>query len=174
MVYADFSSSSVLVNPALATGKVDLFTNAMAREVLTNNEGKATGVSYVSKDDMQEYQVKGKTVILAASACESARLLLNSKSQRHPNGLANSSNVVGKYLHDSTGASMGGVLPQLFNRKRYNEDGVGGMHIYSPWWLDNKKLDFPRGYHIEYWGGMGMPSYGFGWWYSNLEWQASC
>jgi choline dehydrogenase-like flavoprotein len=162
MVYADFSASSVLVNPALATGKVDLFTNAMAREVLTNKEGIATGVSYVSKDDMQEYQVKGKTVILAASACESARLLLNSKSQRHPNGLANSSNVVGKYLHDSTGASMSGVLPQLFNRKRYNEDGVGGMHIYSPWWLDNKKLDFPRGYHIEYWGGMGMPSYGFG------------
>ena len=36
------------------------------------------------------------------------------------------------------------------------------MHIYSPWWLDNKKLDFPRGYHIEYGGGMGMPSYGFG------------
>lgn len=162
MVYADFSSSSVLVKPALATGKVDLFTNAMAREVLTNQEGLATGVSYVSKDDMQEYQVKGKTVILAASACESARLLLNSKSQRHPNGLANSSNVVGKYLHDSTGAAMGGILPQLFNRKRYNEDGVGGMHIYSPWWLDNKKLDFPRGYHIEYWGGMGMPSYGFG------------
>lgn len=162
-VYADFSSSSVLVKPAIATGKVDLFDNAMAREVLTNKDGLATGVSYVNKKDMQEYQVKGKTVIVAASACESARLLLNSKSVRHPNGLANSSNVVGKYLHDSTGASMGGVLPQLFDRKRYNEDGVGGMHVYSPWWGDNKKLDFPRGYHIEYWGGMGMPSYGFGW-----------
>ncbi|HEX2607010.1 MAG TPA: GMC family oxidoreductase [Flavisolibacter sp.] len=162
-IYADFSASSVLVNPALKTGKVDLVTNAMAREVLTNTEGLATGVSYVNKQDMMEYQVKGKTVILAASACESARLMLNSKSPRHPNGLANSSNVVGKYLHDSTGASMGGVLPDLFGRKRYNEDGVGGMHVYSPWWGDNKKLDFPRGYHIEYWGGMGMPSYGFGW-----------
>ena len=161
-VHADFSSSSVLVNPALATGKVDLYTNAMAREVMTDAEGKATGVSFVSKVDMQEYQVKGKTVILAASACESARLMLNSKSQRHPNGLGNSSDVVGRYLHDSTGAAMGGVLPQLFGRKRYNEDGVGGMHIYSPWWQDNKKLDFPRGYHIEYWGGMGMPAYGFG------------
>lgn len=161
-VYADFSSSSVLVKPAIATGKVDLFDNAMVREVLTNNEGLANGVSYVHKTDFSEYQVKGRTVILAASACESARLLLNSKSVRHPNGLANSSNVVGKYLHDSTGASLGGVLPALFDRKRYNEDGVGGMHVYSPWWLDNKKLDFPRGYHIEYWGGMGMPSYGFG------------
>lgn len=161
-VYADFSASSVLVNPALKTGKVDLFTNAMAREVLTGDNGLATAVSYVDKTDLQEYQVKGRTVIVAASTCESARLLLNSKSTRHSNGLANSSGVVGKYLHDSTGASMSGVLPTLFGRKRYNEDGVGGMHVYSPWWLDNKKLNFPRGYHIEYWGGMGMPSYGFG------------
>jgi choline dehydrogenase-like flavoprotein len=164
VAYADFSSSSVLVNPAIKTGNVDVIANAMAREVITSNsDGKATGVSFIKKDDMQEYQVNGRVVMLAASACESARLLLNSKSQRHPNGLANTSNVVGKYLHDSTGAAMGGVLPQLYGRKRYNEDGVGGMHIYSPWWLDNKKLDFPRGYHIEYWGGMDMPSYGFGW-----------
>lgn len=161
-VHADFSSSSVLVKPALKTGNVDLITSAMVREVLTNAEGIATGVSYVSKDDSAEYQVFGRTVILAASACESARLLLNSKSPRHPNGLANNSGVVGKYLHDSTGAAMGGVLPQLFGRKRYNEDGVGGMHVYSPWWGENRKLDFPRGYHIEYWGGMGQPAYGFG------------
>ena len=160
---ADFSSPNVLIYPALKTGNIDIMSNAMAREVMTNNEGLATGVSYVSKEDMNEYQVEGRVVILAASACESARLLLNSKSPRHPNGLANSSNVVGKYLHDSTGAAVGGFLPQLFDRKRYNEDGVGGMHIYSPWWLDNKKLDFPRGYHIEYWGGMGQPSYGFNW-----------
>jgi choline dehydrogenase-like flavoprotein len=162
MVYGDFSSSSVLVKPAMATGKTDVIPNAMAREVLTNRDGLATGVSYISKDDLQEYQVQGKIVIVAASACESARLLLNSKSPRHPNGLANSSDVVGRYLHDSTGASVSGYLPNLFGRKRYNEDGVGGMHVYSPWWLDNKKLDFPRGYHIEYWGGMGMPAYGFG------------
>ena len=36
------------------------------------------------------------------------------------------------------------------------------MHVYTPWWLDNKKLDFPRGYHIEYSGGMDQPAYGFG------------
>ena len=161
-VYADFSSSSVLVKPAIATGNVEVIANAMAREVLTDKEGKATGVSYVNKTDMMEYQVSGKVVILAASACESSRLLLNSKSARHPNGLANSSDVVGRYLHDSTGADIGGILPQMMGRKRYNEDGVGGMHVYSPWWLDNKKLDFPRGYHIEYWGGMGQPAYGFG------------
>ena len=162
-VYGDFSSSSVLVKPAVETGNVDLVVTAMAREVLTDKEGKATGISYVDKDTLQEYQVEGRVVILAASACETTRLMLNSKSARHPNGLGNSSGVLGHYLHDSTGTAMGGVLPHLFDRKRYNEDGVGGMHVYTPWWLDNKKLDFPRGYHIEYWGGMQQPAYGFGW-----------
>jgi choline dehydrogenase-like flavoprotein len=159
-IYGDFSSSSCLVIPALKTGNLTLVTNAMVREVLTDGEGLATGVSYINKDDMQEYQVKGKIVILGASAGESARLLLNSKSTRHPGGLANSSGVVGKYLHDSTGSGAGGWLPQLMDRKRYNEDGVGSVHIYSPWWLGKKKLDFPRGYHIEYGGGLHMPGYG--------------
>ncbi|WP_395810812.1 GMC family oxidoreductase [Daejeonella sp.] len=161
-VHADFSSSTCLVKPARKTGNADVYVNAMAREVLTDKEGKATGVSYVDKTDMQEYQVNAKVVVLAASACESARLLLNSKSSAHPNGLANSSGMVGKYLHDSTGASRGAFIPQLMDRERYNEDGVGGLHLYIPWWLDNKKLDFARGYHIEFWGGLGMPSYGFG------------
>lgn len=161
-VYGDFSSSSVLVKPAMKSGHVDLYTNAMVREVLTDNNGLATGVAYIDKTDMQEYSVNARVVVLAASACESARLLLNSKSAKHPNGLANSSGVVGKYLHDSTGSSRGGFLPQLMDRKRYNEDGVGGMHVYIPWWADNKKLDFARGYHIEFGGGMHMPSYGYG------------
>jgi choline dehydrogenase-like flavoprotein len=171
-VYADFSSSSVLVKPALKTGKVTLINGAMVREVLTDaNTGKASGVSYVDTQTLQEVAVQAKVVVLAASACESARLLLNSKSERFPNGLANSSNVIGKYLNDSTGASRSAFIPSLMDRKRYNEDGVGGMHVFTPWWLDNSKLDFPRGYHIEYWGGMGMPSYGFGWGIEGLNGQ---
>ena len=163
MAYADFSSSSCLVKPAKKAG-LTVINHAMVREVLTDTKtGLCTGVSYIDTRTLEEKSVKGGIVVLAASACESARLLLNSKSARFPEGLANSSGVVGKYLHDSTGASRGAIIPQLFDRKRYNEDGVGGLHVYSPWWLDNKKLDFPRGYHIEYWGGMGMPAYGFGW-----------
>ena len=159
-VYGDFSSSSCLVIPAMKTGNLKVIDNAMVREVLTNDEGLAIGVSYVNTKDLQEYSVKAKTVILGASACESARLMLNSKSSAHPSGVGNSSGLVGRYLHDSTGAGLGGFLPQLLDRKRYNEDGIGSVHIYSPWWLDNKKLDFPRGYHIEYGGGMRMPSFG--------------
>src|SRR5215218_10110997 len=88
--------------------------------------------------------------------------MLNSKSKTNPNAVGNSSNLVGKYLQDSTGASLSGMLPQLMDRKRYNEDGVGSVHLLGPWVQDNKKLDFPRGYHIEFGGGMGMPGYGFG------------
>lgn len=161
-VYGDFSASSCLVIPAVNTGNLTLITDAMVREVITDKDGKAKGVSYVNKKDLQEYQVNGKIIILGASAGESARILLNSKSSSHPNGLANGSGVVGKYLHDSTGAGVSGFLPQLMDRKRYNEDGLGSVHIYSPWWGDHQKLDFPRGYHIEYSGGMHMPSYGFG------------
>lgn len=161
--YADFSAGSCLIFPAQKSGgQVDLYTNAMVREVTTDESGKATGVSYINKEDRMEYQIKGRVVVLAASACSSARILLNSKSSVHDNGLGNSSDVVGKYLHDSTGASRAAFVPELMNRKIYNEDGVGGMHVYTPWWLNDAKLDFPRGYHIEVWGGMGMPSYGFG------------
>jgi choline dehydrogenase-like flavoprotein len=141
---------------------VDLYVNSMVKEVTVDENGKATGVNYVSKDDKREYSIKGRVVILAASACSTARILLNSKSSQHPNGLGNSSNLVGKYLHDSTGSDRMAFIPDLMNRKRYNEDGVGGMHVYTPWWLDNKNLNFPRGYHLEVWGGLGMPSYGFG------------
>jgi choline dehydrogenase-like flavoprotein len=167
--YADFSASSVLCIPAMKTGNLTLINNAMAREVLTDENGKATGVSYVDKNTLEEVTVKAKIVILAASACESSRLLLNSKSSRFQNGLANSSGVVGKYLHDSTGSSRSAFMPGLTDRVRYNDDGVGGSHIYSPWWLDNSKLDFPRGYHIEYGGGMTQPSYGFGMGMENLN-----
>ena len=163
MAYADFSSGSVLIFPAQKSGgQIDMYVNSMVRTVTTNEEGKATGVSFINKEDKQEYKLKGKVVVLAASACSSARILLNSKSKQHPNGLGNSSDLVGKYLHDSTGGDMMAFIPELIDRKTYNEDGVGGMHVYSPWWLDNKDLDFARGYHIEVWGGLGAPSYGTG------------
>ena len=162
-VYADFSSGSCLIFPAQKNGgQVDLYVNSMVSEVTIDEHGNANGVKYINKEDRQQYALKGKIVVLAASACSSARILLNSKSEKFPSGLGNSSGLIGKYLHDSTGTDRAIFVPEMMNRKRYNEDGVGGLHVYSPWWLDNKKLDFPRGYHIEVWGGMGMPGYGTG------------
>lgn len=161
-VYADFSAGTCLVHPAMKQGKVDLFTHSMVRKVTTDDSGKATGVSFVNIKDMKEYKLKSSVVVLGASACETSRIMLNSKSKTHPNGIGNSSGVLGHYLHDSTGASRSGIIPDMMGRERYNEDGTGGMHMYTPWWLDNKKLDFARGYHIEYGGGMGQPGYGAG------------
>jgi len=158
---SNFSSTGVLIPPAMATGKLTLVTNAMAREVTTDARGLATGVSYVNKLTGADEHVNARVVVLAASACESARLLLNSRSSRFPHGLANSSGVVGKYLTDTTGTDVGGYIPKMVDHVPHNEDGVGGAHLYMPWWLDNRKLDFPRGYHIELWGGLGVPAYGF-------------
>ncbi|OIQ36741.1 MAG: GMC family oxidoreductase [Bacteroidetes bacterium MedPE-SWsnd-G1] len=162
-VYGDFSSGSCLIFPAQKSGgQITLFNDSMVREVVTDDSGKAKGVIFINKKDRKEYQLNAKVVVLAASACSSARILLNSKSKHHKDGLGNSSGVVGKYLHDSTGANRMAFIPELMNRKTYNEDGVGGMHVYTPWWGNDKKLKFPRGYHIEVWGGLGMPAYGFG------------
>jgi choline dehydrogenase-like flavoprotein len=158
--HSNFSSPSVLLPPALATGRLRIVPDAMAREVTTDDSGLATGVSYVDTKDRTEYQIRARIVVLAASACESARLLLNSKSTRFPNGLANSSGVVGRYLTDSTGLTVAGHIPKLANGIPHNEDGIGGHHLYMPWWLDNRKLDFPRGYHIELNGGRRAPSFG--------------
>jgi len=158
---SNFSSTNVLVAPALRTGRLTVVTRAMVREVNVDAAGKATGVTYIDTRDGTEKHLAARIVVLAASACETARLLLNSKSSRFPNGLANSSGTVGKYLTDTTGTDVSGFIPKMMDHVPHNHDGVGGGHVYMPWWLDNKKLDFPRGYHIEVWGGAHMPSYGF-------------
>ena len=159
-VHANFSSPSVLLPPALATGRLTIVPNAMAREVTSDESGLATGVAYVDTGTRRENHVRARIVVLAASACETARLLLNSSSSRFPQGLANSSGVVGRYLTDTTGTNVRGFIPRMMNSVPHNEDGASGAHLYMPWWLDNRKLDFPRGYHIEIGGGRRMPGFG--------------
>ena len=157
---SNYSSSQVQIFPALKTGRVNLITNAMARELITDETGKVTAVSYIDKTTRSEHEIRCRTVVLAASCCESVRLLLNSRAPRHANGLANSSGQVGRNLTDSVGFSLGGQIPALVGLPRYDSDGMGGAHLYMPWWLWDKKLDFPRGYHIELGGGYGMPGVG--------------
>jgi len=160
-VNANFTSTNVLIAPALETHRLTLITGAMAREVTLDRRGRANGVVYIDKATRTEQRVDARVVVLAASACESARILLNSRSTRFPQGLANSSGVVGRFLTDTTGTDVGGYIPRMVDHVPHNEDGVGGAHLYMPWWLDNRTLDFPRGYHIEIWGGLSPPSYGF-------------
>jgi len=160
-VNANFSSTGVFIPPAQATGKLTLVTDAMAREVTVGPDGRAAGVSYIDRKTGGDEHVQARIVVLAASACESARILLNSRSTLFPQGLANGSGTVGKYLTDTTGTDVAGFIPKMMDHVPHTEGSAGGAHIYMPWWLDNRKLDFPRGYHIEVWGGTGVPSYGF-------------
>ena len=163
-IKANFQSTTVLIPPALATGNCDIVADAMVREVTVDNSGRANGVSYVDKLTRRDRHVSAKVVVLAASACETARILLNSKSSAFPNGLSNSSGLVGKYLMDTVGAGLQGQIPALENCPPHNTDGASGMHMYMPWWLYQQQLagqlGFARGYHIEFGGGRGMPGGG--------------
>lgn len=158
---AAFQTTTSLLPMAQATGNLRIITDAMVKTVTVDSSGKVTGISYIDKKTATEQQLSASVIILAASACESARILLNSKSASHPNGLANSSGQVGRNLMDSTGAGLSALVPALMNRPRYNEDGHTANHLFIPWWghkaQANKELDFPRGYHFELGGRFSEP-----------------
>lgn len=156
-IRANFQSTTVLLPPARETGKLEIRTNAMVYEVTLDKSGKASGVRYIDTKTGAHRHATARVVVLAASACESARILLNSTSASFPQGLANSSGHVGRNLTDSTGVSVLAQFPALEGRPSYNEEGTSLPHLYIPWWLHEEqkagKLDFPRGYHIEFDGG---------------------
>jgi len=170
-IKANYQSTTVLLPPALASGNLDILSDAMVREVTMDDAGKATGVAFIERKSRREMRVKARIVVLSASACESVRVLLNSKSARYPGGVANSSGKVGKYIMDTVGARLSGQIPALENLPPHNEDGAGGGHVYVPWWLYQEqhagKLGFARGYHIEFGSGRQMPGVGT---MSGLDW----
>lgn len=161
---AAFQTTTSLIPMAKATGLLTVITNAMAKEVNVDEHGKVNAITYIDKMTKQSHSLEAKVIILAASACESARILLNSKSEHHPNGLANSSGHVGKNIMDSTGAGYGALIPALAGRPKYNEDGHTANHLFIPWWghqlHKEKLLDFPRGYHFEIGSGFRAPGAG--------------
>lgn len=150
---AAFQTTTSLLPWAKATGNLEIVTDAMVYEVETDKKGKATGVTYIDKKTGEHKSIRARAVVLAASAGETARILLNSTSGRNPDGVGNGSGQVGRHLMDSVGSGMSAQIPALENRPRYNEDGAMGSHLHIPWWLHDKqirgKLDFPRGYHYE-------------------------
>ncbi len=157
---SNFSSSQVMIPPAEKTGRFTMITGAMARELIVGKDGKVAAVSYIDKATHEERRIHARAFVVAASACESARLLLNSRSTLFPEGLANSSGVVGRNLMDTVGSDAAGYFPQLEKMPAHNHDGVGGMHMYLPWWKFDRKNAFLRGYHTEFGGGRGMPGVG--------------
>ncbi len=170
-VRANYQSTTVHLPPALKTGNLDITTDAMVYEVTLGRDGRANGVNFIDRQSGKQRHAAARVVILAASACESARILLNSKSPQFPDGLANSSGKVGRYLMDTVGSTVGGQIPLLENLPPLNEDAADGHQMYVPWWLYREqlagKLGFARGYHIEFGGGKRMPGHGTA---AGLEW----
>src|ERR1700704_1447913 len=170
-IRANYQSTTVHLPPALASGNLDVRTDAMVYEVSVGRDGRASGVSFVDRTTGKHQHVTARAVILAASACESVRILLNSRSSQFPHGLANSSGKVGRYLMDTVGSSLSGQIPLLESLPPLNEDAADGHQLYVPWWLYQEQhagnLGFARGYHIEFGGGKRMPGYGTG---AGMEW----
>jgi choline dehydrogenase-like flavoprotein len=165
-IRANFQSTTVLLPPARATGNLTIRTNALVYQVDLDSAGKAKGVSFVDRVTGRHHAATARSVVLAAGACESARILLNSRSSRFPDGLGNDHGMVGRYLMDTVGAGAAGQIPALEGLPPTNDDGMSVSHIYVPWWGYQKQarreLPFPRGYHIELGGGRSMPSIGLG------------
>lgn len=161
---ANFQSTTVLIPPAMATKNLTIITNALVYQVDLDSAGKAKGVSYVDRVSGEHRSATAKVVVLAAGSGETARILLNSKSSRFPDGLCNGEGMVGRYLMDTVGLNVTGQFPALEGLPSTNDDGMSVEHLYVPWWGYDKakELGFPRGYHIELGGGRQMPSMGLG------------
>jgi choline dehydrogenase-like flavoprotein len=119
-VDAKNGSQNTVIPTALASGNCELRTECMAREILTDDRGHATGVAYFDANGHLQQQ-PADIVIVSACAIESARLLLNSKSKLFPNGLGNQHDQVGRNLqgHHYTGA-IG-----FFDYDTYDDVGPG-------------------------------------------------
>lgn len=111
-----FNSAFTTVADAVATGKCTLITNAMVHQVMMDaDHRRAAGVRYVDRVTRQTREVRARVVVLCAQALESVRILLNSKTSQQPEGLANSSGTLGRYLMDHLWVAGGarGDFPDL-------------------------------------------------------------
>ncbi len=163
-VGAFFNASDYLVDPALKTGKLNVVDNAVVARILVDEKGLANGVQYFDRNSKEERRVYGKRVVLGASCIDSTRILLNSKSPMHPNGIGNGSDVIGRYLAEQIRFHMYGFLPELMGAPTQNDDGIGGEHIYMPRFhpRNGAKKDYLRGFGMQFWGVGAQENAAFG------------
>jgi choline dehydrogenase-like flavoprotein len=154
-----FNSAAATLPAAMKTGKLTLRTNAVASHVIIDkNTGKAKGVAFIDQRTKKAHEVFAKVVVLCASTIESTRLLLNSASRQHPEGLGNSSGALGHYLMDHTyGIGIGGVVPGVANYP-YNYDDGRNNGVYIPKFrnVTEPSTKFLRGYGIQASSQRGM------------------
>ena len=138
-VGAVFTSANTLIPAALRTGNLTLRTHALARRILYDARGLASGVSIVDRRTRKEEVVRAGIVVVACGTVESIRLLLNSAGA---NGHANSSGLLGRYFTGHTQGSVVGYLKELVGTPIVNNDGMN-EHSYIPRFTH---LRGPRGY----------------------------
>ena len=140
------SSLNLLLPDALATGNLTLVPNAVVREITVDkNTGLANGANFVDRHSRREMHAKARVVVVGASCLESTRLLLNS-------GLANSSGVLGHYLHDQFYITQGvqAVVPEARDGKAPRGYIGGGGYIPRFRNLATREKDFLRGYAYDF------------------------
>ena len=143
------TSVNAILPDAIATGHLTVRTNALVRTVDVDSEGRATGVSYVDRVTGRDGSATARLVILACGAVETPRLLLNSISRRHPNGLGNSSDVVGRYLTGHTQLSMHGYLEPLVGFDLPNQEGATDHSIIPRFNHLRGPRDYVGGYFAQ-------------------------
>jgi choline dehydrogenase-like flavoprotein len=148
-----FCSADHLLPFALATGKLEIRSNAVVARVLVNENGLARGVQYFDRKTGIEREVLGKVVVMGASCMDSTRILLNSRSKAHANGIGNGSDVIGRYLCEQIRFHVRGVLPDLYDTPSRNDLGISGAHIYLPRFnhRPEHKRDYLRGFGMQFW-----------------------
>ncbi|MCU1292121.1 MAG: glucose-methanol-choline oxidoreductase, partial [Bryobacterales bacterium] len=155
-----FNSPSVTLPAAAKTGRLTLLSDAVVSHIITDNEGRAKGVHYVSRVTKLHKEARAKVVVIAAATLESTRILLNSRSPRFPSGIGNSSGVLGHYLMDHfTVEGAGGELTSLKSAKREPIGNPCGFLI--PKYANtngHKNTNFLRGYRFD--GSASQQLYG--------------
>ncbi|HCR00688.1 MAG TPA: hypothetical protein DIU48_14785 [Acidobacteria bacterium] len=147
-VKARSSSAVTMVPLAIETGNCEVRVRSYVREINVDNGGRVTGVTYFNADKQEVFQ-SARAVVLSANAGESARLLLMSNSSRFPDGLANSSGVVGRYLMLGGGGGASGLFEHPLNDYKGVVSGTGI--------LDYVPSDPDRGFY----GGGRLTSRGY-------------
>lgn len=163
-----YSSPASTLPAAAATGRLTLVPNAVVSHIATDQNGKCRGVYYVDRLSRRHREVAAKIVILCASTLESTRIMLNSRSAQHPNGIANSSGVLGHYLMDHVmGGGASGALPMLKGTPDTRGNRPNGIYIARFRNITDKHPAFLRGYGFQgsagesKWGhAFGMPGFG--------------
>jgi len=133
-VDAQRNRTTTPLQAAAATGRLTLKSHSPVERVNTDaRTGKATGVTYIDKATGQRHTVQANVVMLCASTIESIRLLLNSKGEKHPQGLGNSSGLVGRYFMDQMLTLGFGTVPGFKGGELVDAtspaDNHGGLYI---------------------------------------------